>query len=169
MPAMPDPSLRFAYSWGSKKPRRYWALRLWQRQRQRRWLLKTLEDLRLWAASAPAGTTIPAASLAASLAELTDVPEPKPAPSAPVTPWRVLLWTVDSSVRLGRDELLEGVGRPASWLYRHTGPKATDRIPHRRVDGALVFLAGEVRAWLMAHEEVIEAGPMDGPRLRRAS
>ena len=65
------------------------------------------------------------------------------------------------SVKWVRAELLEAVGRPPSWLYRHTGPKAKHRIPHRKLDGDLIFLVGEVRRWLRDREEIVVAGPMD--------
>lgn len=88
----------------------------------------------------------------------------------PAVPWRILLWTAPGETRIGRRELLEAVGRPASWLYRHTGPAAEHRIPHRKLDGELVFVVGEIRAWLREREEIIEAGPMDvRPPLRAVS
>ena len=128
--------------------------------------MKTLTDLRRWAASAPSGTLVSVESLRAVLGELEPEREPEPVTTAPPT-WRVLLWTVEPETRIGRDELLEAVGRPQSWLYRHTGPAATDRIPHRRLDGQLVFVVGEMRRWLREREEIIEAGPIDrAPRLQ---
>ena len=93
--------------------------------------------------------------------------EPEPVATTPL-PWRVLLWTVDPETRIGRDELLEAVGRPPSWLYRHTAEEATDRIPHRKLDGQLVFVVGEVRRWLREREEIIEAGPIDRARTMRS-
>lgn len=109
---------------------------------------------------------IPAAELADVLGsvEPADVPQPTAA-SAPPS-WRVLLWQVPADTRIGRVELLEAVGRPPSWLYRHTGSKAENRIPHRKLDGELVFVVGEVREWLREHEEIIEAGPTDSRHLR---
>ena len=101
--------------------------------------------------------------------------DPSPSLAAPTRPttvalaeaqsWRVLLWTAPAETRIGRAELLEAVGRPKSWLYRHTAAKAEHPIPHRKFDGELVFLVGEVRAWLVAQEEIVRAGPIDGPRL----
>ena len=85
--------------------------------------MKTLTDLRRWAASAPSGTMLSVESLLEVLGGLEPEREPEPAPTAPPT-WRVLLWTVEPETRIGRDELLEAVGRPQSWLYRHTGPAA---------------------------------------------
>jgi predicted DNA-binding transcriptional regulator AlpA len=70
--------------------------------------------------------------------------------------------------RIGVAELLEATGRPKSWLYRHTSAKSKcRRIPHRKLDGELVFVVGEVRQWLIEHEEtVVEAPPVlsDLPR-----
>lgn len=86
-------------------------------------------------------------------------------PDSPIAPtWRALLWTIDPETRIGRDELLEAVGRPVSWLYRHTGEAAKDRIPHRKLDGQLVFVVGEVRTWLRDHEEIVVVGASDSGR-----
>lgn len=69
-------------------------------------------------------------------------------------PWAERLWTAPADTRLGVRELAEAVGRPRSWVYRHTSPKGDlAPIPHRRLDGLLVFIAGEVRDWLKANEE----------------
>ena len=83
--------------------------------------------------------------------------------------WRERLWTADPECRIGREELLEAVGRPRSWLYRHTNSKARCPIPHRKFDGELVFLVGEIRLWLKEHEEVIRAGPTDADRRLRVA
>lgn len=132
---------------------------------------QTIAELRLWLGRAPEGTTLPAATVAALLDGCEDGPEPTSPPSAesveaaPET-WRVKVWTVPADVRIGKHELLEAVGRSESWLYRHTSAKADHRIPHRKLDGELVFVVGEVRAWLKEHEDIIEAGPMAGPGAR---
>jgi hypothetical protein len=100
-------------------------------------------------------------------------PNGLPASSAqgapPPEPWRMLLWTCHPETRIGRAELLAAVGRPRSWLYRHTSEKAEHRIPHRKLDGELVFVVGEVRAWLREREEIVRAGPLEPPRLTVAS
>ncbi len=124
--------------------------------------MKGLNDLRRWVAAAPAGTTVSTDALA----EMLDVLDMEPAPelagdTSPPLPWTLLLWQADPETRIGRDELLEAIGRSESWLYRHTGPKAKHRIPHRKLDGELVFLVGEVRRWLRDREEIVAAGPMD--------
>jgi len=87
-------------------------------------------------------------------------PEPTAENGSPL-PLRVLFWTCPPEVRIGREELLEAVGRPASWLYRHSAPSTNDRIPHQRLHGGLVFVVGEVRRWLREREEIVEAGPLD--------
>jgi predicted DNA-binding transcriptional regulator AlpA len=77
----------------------------------------------------------------------------------PVLPWAALLWIVPAETRLGVREVAEALGRPRSFVYRHTGPKAPGaRIPHRRLDGELVFLAGEIRRWIEDHEVVVVPG-----------
>ena len=124
--------------------------------------MKTVRGLLQWAATAPPGTMLSADALA----KMLDVFEVEPTPelardTAPPLPWTLLLWTADPETRIGRSELLEAVGRPASWLYRHTGPKAKHRIPHRKLDGELIFLVGEVRRWLRDREEIIVAAAMD--------
>lgn len=118
----------------------------------------------------PKGTLVPVEALLEVLTALetpqnrTPLPLPTTIPPAPAS-WRALLWTVPAETRIGREELREAVGRPRSWIYRHTAAKAAHRIPHRKLDGELVFVVGEVRAWLKAAEEIVQAGPADGPRL----
>jgi hypothetical protein len=124
--------------------------------------VKTVSDLLAWAEAAPPGTSVPAASLIDALRQIGAEPPAHITPgdgqgTAPVT-WAVRLWQVPAQTRLGPVEMLEAVGRPKSWLYRHTGPKAPSRIPHRKLDGALVFVAGEVRQWIEEHEEIVVAG-----------
>ena len=83
--------------------------------------------------------------------------QPPPDMSEPT--WREKLWTAPAESRIGRDELLEAVGRPASWLYRHTSQKGDcARIPHRKMDSELVFVVGEIRQWLCEHEEIVVQG-----------
>ena len=129
----------------------------------------TLQELRRWVASAPPGTSIPVASLAELLTALEA--ESGPLLEEPSEPgsrtWRERLWTVPAETRLGVHELSEALNRPRSWIYRRTGEKAEDRIPHRKQGGELVFAAGEVRAWLRADEEIIAAGPMESTAAER--
>lgn len=118
----------------------------------------------------PKGTLVPVEAVLDALeTPQNDAPLPVATTISPSSPtWRVLLWTVPAETRIGRTELLEAVGRPRSWIYRHTAAKAEHRIPHRKLDGELVFVVGEVRAWLKAQEEIVQAGPLEPPRLQVA-
>ena len=116
-----------------------------------------------WLQSAPPGTTIPAASLAETLATVTSA-----APAPPAEPlmhtWREKLWLVPGETRLGVREAAEAIGRPVSWVYRRTGEKSAKApLPHRKLDGEIVFTAGELRAWLKGHETIVT------PPLRRSA
>ena len=124
-----------------------------------------------WLRDAPPGTTVAAAEIAKRLANVA--PNGAGVSSDGPTPtWRERLWTVPPETRIGRQELLEALGRSRNWLYRHTGKKATcARIPCRKLDGELVFVVGEVRRWLVDHEEIVEPGrsaPLVVPMRRQA-
>ncbi|HET9982770.1 MAG TPA: hypothetical protein VFQ38_04270 [Longimicrobiales bacterium] len=132
---------------------------------------RTLAELRDWLAAAPVGTMLPAGAVLELLDDIAAAPSVLTRETAAPAPesWRVKLWTVPAETRLGVAEVAEAAGKPKSWVYRHTGPAAEKRIPHRKLDGELVFVAGEVRAWLRDHEHIVEAGPIydgDGRRLR---
>ncbi|HLZ46565.1 MAG TPA: hypothetical protein VKQ05_12900 [Gemmatimonadales bacterium] len=117
---------------------------------------RTLSALRAWVEAAPPGTLVPAAAIAQALAE-TAVQTSANTP-APVS-WRERLWTCPPETRLGVAELCEAIGRPKSWVYRHTGPNSPGaRIPHRQLEGELVFVAGELRQYLTEHETVVVPG-----------
>ncbi len=93
-------------------------------------------------------------------------PAAEPVPPAEPS-WRERLWTAPGETRIGKAEVCEALGRPESWLYRHTSKRSTTgenaypRIPHRRLEGELVFLVGELREWVREHEEVVQAGRME--------
>lgn len=138
-----------------------------------------LRDLRAWLRLAPPATLVPAADVLAALDQdepAAPVPaEPADAPALPAS-WRERLWRVPAETRLGVVEVAEALGRPKSWVYRRTGPAAetagVSPLPCRRLDGELVFVAGELRAWLQAHEVTVHAPPVPitpVTRLRRAS
>jgi len=121
-----------------------------------------------WLNAAPDGTMINAAELRTTLSALLSAPPAPPAaPTAladvPVASWRERLWTVPPDTRMGVAEAAEALGRPPSFVYRHTSAKSAGdaRLPHRRLDGELVFVAGEIRAWVRDHEETIAAGRSD--------
>jgi predicted DNA-binding transcriptional regulator AlpA len=115
---------------------------------------------------------VPVASLAEMLGGLEDETGTRMlAPEGPsetvALSWRERLWTVPAETRLGVHELTQALGRPKSWIYRRTSAKADGRLPHRKLGGELLFTAGEIRAWLREHEEVIEAGPMESAAAER--
>ena len=117
-----------------------------------------LASLLAWLREAPPGTSLDATLIAEKLEGMVDAPVREPVDAREPT-WREKLWTVPPETRMGRDELLEAVGRSANWLYRHTSAKSEcSRIPHRKLDGELVFVVGEVREWLCEHEEIVVQG-----------
>jgi predicted DNA-binding transcriptional regulator AlpA len=128
---------------------------------------ESLPQLLEWLAHAPAGTTLDAGAVHEMLSELAaPLPEAIAAPAADVPTWRSRLWTVPADTRLLLPEAAEALGRSRSWLYKRTGPKSRERVPCRRLDGELVFLAGELRRWIQDHEEIIEAGSPERLSLR---
>lgn len=88
---------------------------------------------------------------------------PAPPPLSDPTPatWREKLWTVPPETRIGVVELAEAVDRSRDWVYRHTSAKAgpDDRLPHRKLDGELVFVVEEIRSWIRGREDVIHLPP----------
>ena len=122
--------------------------------------MRTLADLQRWAMAAPQGATIPVTTLAELLGDLEAevVPEVAVEPTNAGWTWRERLWEVPAETRLGVAELSEALGRPRSYIYARTGPKADDPIPHRKMDGSLLFTAGEVRTWIREREETVHAG-----------
>jgi len=132
----------------------------------------TLRELRAWAEAAPRGATVPVDALAELLSGLEDetnpvIPGPQGSPEPVSRTWRERLWIVPAETRIGVHELAEALKRPRSWIYRRTSAKADGRLPHRKLGGELLFTAGEIRAWLREHEEVIEAGPMESAAAER--
>ncbi len=123
---------------------------------------QTLRELRAWAEAAPRGATVPVDALAEMLGGLEDetgtrMPAPERSPEPVVQTWRERLWTVPAETRLGAAELAEALNRPRSWIYRRTSAKAEGRLPHRKLGGELLFLAGEVRTWCRDNEETMYA------------
>jgi predicted DNA-binding transcriptional regulator AlpA len=76
--------------------------------------------------------------------------------------WRERLWTCHPDTRLGIEEVCEALGRSKSFVDRHTGAST---IPHRKLDGELIFVTKELREWLRGREEVVVA---HRPMLRTA-
>ena len=133
---------------------------------------ETLADMAAWCERAPAGTHLDAQAVADVLnsavdSEAAEPPREASAPSDSWT-WREKLWVVPSETRMGTCEVAEALGRPRSFVYARTQKQADDQIPHRKLDGTLVFTAGEVRAWARAREDVVHAGPMESTEAERS-
>jgi hypothetical protein len=116
-----------------------------------------------WLEQAPAGTTLDARAVLDAVRQAAapaSLPAEAPPPAA--LTWRERLWTVPPETRLGVLEVAEALGRPKSWVHRRTSPASgLAQLPHRKLDAALVFLAGEVRTWVAEHEEIIVGAPRD--------
>jgi predicted DNA-binding transcriptional regulator AlpA len=116
------------------------------------WSLSAVLD---WLRMAPAGTMVDAAAIREALEGAGEGPAPAPVLPLPhlEPPWRERLWTAPPETRVGVRELAEAVGRPRSWVYRRTGQNGKKALlPHRKLDGELVFVVGEIRDWLREHE-----------------
>lgn len=130
----------------------------------------TLADVVRWLEQAPGDTLLPARSVLEMLRGATPTAEVTPDIQPQPTSWRERLWTVPPETRLGVAELSQAIGRPRSWIYRHTSrASGLPLLPHAKLDGELVFTASEIRAWLAQHEETVVA-PLSGvvPITRRA-
>lgn len=83
--------------------------------------------------------------------------------------WRERLWSCPPETRLDAERAAEACGLSRSRIYKLT---SGDEIPHRKLSGGLVFVAGELRSWLRERESVEVEGrmEMDGETeyLRRA-
>lgn len=126
--------------------------------------MSTLASVLAWLEQAPPETLMPARAVLTLLRDAgASADDPgathQHTASADAT-WRSQLWTVPSETRLGVAELAEALGRPESWVYRHTSSKSGyEQLPHRRLDGLLVFRADEIRTWIADHEDVIVRAP----------
>jgi hypothetical protein len=109
-----------------------------------------------WLRRAPAGTTLAAERVLEILeADAPAAPSPQRVDVCKLT-WRERFWGVNPEMRIGVAELAESLGRPKSYIYRHTSRKSgLPLLPHRRLDGDLVFVVGEVRRWVELHEQAI--------------
>jgi len=114
-------------------------------------------DLLDWLAKAPAGTMLEVSAVRALLEGAVPGGHQPPPLATPAEPtWRERLWTAPPETRIGVRELAEAVGRPRSWVYRRTAPNGQrSLLPHRKLDGELVFVVGEIRAWLRGYESDI--------------
>lgn len=130
-----------------------------------------------WLFEAPAGLSMDVAQVREIVSDLVDSPAPEPEAPEGASPsdsftWRERLWLAPAETRIGVQELMEAMDRPKSWVYRHTSEKAAESagvevIPHRRLDGSLVFIVGEVRAWIRDQEEGDHHYPMESAEWER--
>ena len=130
----------------------------------------TAQDFRSWLTTlAEASATLPASEVLQRLPEADEqgVEVPNRNQHDIEMTWRERLWFVPAETRLGVAELCEALNRSSSWAYRRTG-NAEDPLPHRLLDGQLVFVAGEIRHWIRTHEESVSECPMDSTPGERA-
>jgi hypothetical protein len=72
--------------------------------------------------------------------------------------WPERLWIAPADTRMTANDVGASLHRPKSWVYRHTSPASgLPLLPHRKLDGELVFVAGEVRDWVRMHEDIVIA------------
>jgi len=109
-----------------------------------------------WLKQSPPGTLLSAHAIAERL-ESAGVESVEPTPAAPaILPPQALLWTLPADTRVNVSELAGMMGRPKSYVHRHTAKNGScARIPHRRLDGVLTFVLSEVRDWIKKHEVVV--------------
>jgi len=86
------------------------------------------------------------------LAELAVPQSPDATRSPPPPSWKERLWSCPPDTRLGLREVCEALGRSKGFVYRLT---RTKDIPHRKLDGVLVFKAGDLRSWVQQREDII--------------
>lgn len=140
--------------------------------------MKTLSDLDTWLAAAPAGTLLTAQTVREMIAPLASESRQDDReavePAETLATWRERLWTAPAETRIGVKEVAEAVGRSASWIYKHTSTKAVEEseaspLPYRKLEGELVFVVGEIRAWIRDSEDVLRGGRMDSPAAQRST
>ena len=128
----------------------------------------TASDFRTWlSVLADASATLPASEVLRRLPESEEHETTQTEPGPLELTWREKLWLVPAETRLGAHEVCEALGRSPSWLYRHTGPKADEPLPHRLLDGQLTFTAGELRTWVRDTEESVHELAMTGTQAER--
>ena len=121
---------------------------------------ETLPDFSAWCELAPPGTLLLASEVAHMLScfpsgRPIEQERPCPPPMEMSPSWRERLWIVPAETRLGVVEIAEALGRSKSFVYSRTATNAKNRLPHRKLDGLLVFTAGELRTWIRETEEEV--------------
>jgi predicted DNA-binding transcriptional regulator AlpA len=131
-------------------------------------MIRTVDELATWAASAPDGVLVPVEQIRECLVSREPGALRSTDPPAAAITWRERLWTVPAETRLGVRELREALDRPQSWIYRHTSPKSgLQLLPCKKLDGELVFLAGEIRTWIQRNEITVVQGTATSLRLEQ--
>jgi hypothetical protein len=115
-----------------------------------------------WLHEAPAGITLDRSTALAMLEPLltTHGAAAPPTPDIAPSTWKERIWGAPAETRIGVAEVAEAMGRSKSWVYHRVG-----QIPHRKLDGELVFVVGELRLWIRDNEETIVAGRTARPDL----
>ena len=126
---------------------------------------KAPDDLLSIAGSYPVNIQVDTASLLPLLRALV-ASQPTPPTETAQTTWRERLWSCPAETRLNVDETAEALGHSRSWIYKHTSPKALGKsgatpLPHRTLEGSLMFVAGELRTWIRNTEQSVYELPMD--------
>lgn len=126
--------------------------------------LDTLGEIVRWCRRAPEGTLLDARKMSQLLEQVSETDQslkrcrPIETSAAELT-WRERIWIVPDETRMGVGEVAEALGRAESTVYRLT---AAREMPHRKLGGVLVFVAGEVRRW-MREAETVEVGAPNDP------
>lgn len=103
----------------------------------------------------PGGSLVPVDWVRAQLRDAGVDAEPLPPDPAPSTS-PSSIWTAPDEMRYGVKELATAIGRSVDWIYHRTNERSPlPRLPHKRQDAALVFVAREVRAYLLEHEQTV--------------
>src|SRR5207245_5418456 len=104
------------------------------------------------------GTKPKEITLEAAIARLTEAARQEPSPvSITLGPIRLPapaeLWLMPPGTRLNVTQAAAAVGRTKSFIYHHVSRNGTcERIPHAKLDGAIVIEAGALRGWMERHE-----------------
>lgn len=123
---------------------------------------------------APEGTLFPREWVLSALGTVGEAaPSDAPSERSDSTPtaqsWREKLWKVPPETRLGVAEVAEAFGWSRSSVYKRTSAKSgVERLPHRKLDGQLVFLAGQLRSWISDRETVVIEPPPCGASLAKS-
>lgn len=117
---------------------------------------ETLGDVVRWCRRAPKGTLLDARKMTQLLEQISETDQPlkrcRPIETSAVElTWRERIWIVPDETRMGVGEVAEALGRAESTVYRLT---AAREMPHRKLGGVFVFVAGEVRRWIREAETV---------------